>query len=323
MSDPQDPTAPGRNATVNWRGIVDDDTPPLKTARFTRSVGHAISVVLVALGLKRARRADGTRAPRPWGRVAVIWGGAFVVLALWSAGHIVSAGNVGVPVTFGDAGDPLSAGLHFTAPWPITRVTQMSTRTQNYTMSATPGEGQVSGDDSVTVLGRDGATAQVDATVLYRVEPQNATTVYENVGTRFTTSIIRPSARACIRTAFTSRDLVEASTAEWPEISAGITECMRSKIEPRGITLEDFQLRDVRLSPQVQQAIEASVAASETGGSQLSQAYLQFAYIQALRAFAEGQGNTTLVLPANGEQVQPVLPVPGAESGATSTTSAP
>jgi regulator of protease activity HflC (stomatin/prohibitin superfamily) len=185
-------------------------------------------------------------------------------------------------------------------------------------MSAARGEGQFGNvDDSVTVLGRDGATAQVDATVLYRVDRADATEVYENVGTNFTSAIIRPSARSCIRTAFTSRSLVDASTQDWPEITQSIEDCMAEKIEPRGITLEDFQLRDVRLSPQVQQAIEASVAAAETANNQLSDSYLQFAYIQALRAFADAQGNVTLVLPSGGGDVQPVIPVPGGEPTTT------
>ncbi len=181
--------------SVNWRGIVDDDAPQPKTVRFLQFMKRSIVGVLVALGLKRKRLADGSLAPRPWVRVIVIWGGGLVLLVLFSAGHVVGAGNVGVPVVLGNAGEPLDSGLHFTAPWPITRVAQLSTRTQNYTMAATKGEGdKPNQDDSVTVLGRDGATAQVDATILYRVTKENATKVYENVGTDFTTAIIRPSA---------------------------------------------------------------------------------------------------------------------------------
>jgi regulator of protease activity HflC (stomatin/prohibitin superfamily) len=306
--------------SVNWRGIVDDDAPQPKTVRFLHFVRRTIVAVLVGLGLKRKRLRDGSLAPRPWVRVVVIWGGGLTLLVLFSAGHVIGAGNVGVPVVLGDAGEPLDSGMHFTAPWPITRVAQLSTRTQNYTMAATRGEGdKANQDDSVTVLGRDGATAQVDATILYRVKKENATKVYENTGTDFTTAIIRPSARACIRTEFTSRNLVDASTASWPAISDGIAACMRDKINPRGITLEDFQLRDVRLSAQVSQAIEANVAAAETQGSQLSDAYLQFAYIQALRAFATGPGNVTLVLPS-GNGTNPTTVIPVTPSGGTGTT---
>jgi regulator of protease activity HflC (stomatin/prohibitin superfamily) len=332
MADPQDdePTrstaAPGDGGdgapgvTVNWRGIVDADAPEPKSARIVHSTGRAVGGVLTALGLKRKRLPDGSLAPRPWGRIAVIWGGLVVLLLLFSAGHVVSAGNVGVPVTLGSAGDPLDPGLHFTAPWPFSRVTEMSTRTQNYSMSSTRGEGSVSGDDSVIVLGRDGAQANVDATVLFRVNRENATRVYETLGTSFNTSVVRPSARSCIRTEFTSRDLVEASTASWPEISEAIADCMREKIEPRGITLEDFQLRDVRLSPQVQQAVEVGVAARETEGSQLSDAYLTFAYIQALRELANSPGSRTVVIP-NGTNFTPTLPLDEAPSdGSTPTT---
>jgi hypothetical protein len=308
--------------SVNWRGIVDEDTPEPKSVRMAHSVRSGFSSLLTALGLKRKRRSDGSLAPRPWGRIVVIWGGLLLVLLLVSSAHVVGAGNVGVPVTLGSAGDPLDPGFHFTAPWPFTRVPQMSTRTQNYTMTAGKGgEGQIGGsDDSVLVLGRDGAQANVDATVLYHVGRDDATFVYENVGTDFSTAIVRPSARACIRTEFTRRDLVTASTADWPEISQNITNCMRDKIEPRGITLEDFQLRDVSLSPQVQQAIEASVAARQTTGEDLSDAYLQFAYIQALRSLANSPNNNTIVLPTD-SGLTPTLPLTGngtlAPEGAT------
>jgi regulator of protease activity HflC (stomatin/prohibitin superfamily) len=330
MADPTDEAKPPTGATgaaasdaagaapgvsVNWRGIVDDDAPEPKTVRFFHALGRGITAVLVALGLKRKRRRDGTREPRPWGRVIAIWGTLLVLFVVFSAGHVVGAGNVGVPVTLGSAGDPIDPGLHFTAPWPVTRVAQISTRTQNYTMSASRGEGdQRNIDDSVIVLGRDGGQGNVDATVLYRVAPENATKVYETVGTNFASAIIRPSARSCIRNEFTTRDVVDASTSSWPEISENIATCMRDKIEPLGITLQDFQLRDVQLSQGIQQAVDANVAAAQTQDNDLSESYLRFAYIQALRALAFSDNAKTVVIPSGGD-VTPTLPLDGSESG--------
>ena len=136
----------------------------------------------------------------------------------------------------------------------------MSTRTQNYTMSAASGEGDIGGvDDSVVVFGRDGGQANVDATVLYpREEGGRDRGVRERRhGLHQQRSCDHPHVRASAPSSPRATSST-ASTASWPEISDTITDCMREKIEPRGITLEDFQLRDVRLSPQVQQAVEAS-----------------------------------------------------------------
>ena len=50
--------------------------------------------------------------------------------------HVIPAGTVLVPVTLGDAQTQQPQGLHITLPWPITRVTSMSIQIQNYTMAA-------------------------------------------------------------------------------------------------------------------------------------------------------------------------------------------
>ena len=109
-----------------------------------------------------------------------------------------------MPVTFGHAGKPLRAGFHITLPF--TTAYSMNTRTQNYTMTSNPGEGQKGNtDDSVAVLGRDGGSAAVNATVLYRVDPAFATAVFQKLGTNYATAIVRPTARTCIRDEFTKR----------------------------------------------------------------------------------------------------------------------
>src|SRR5262245_6212616 len=56
-----------------------------------------------------------------------------VILLVLSVFRVVPPGNAGVPVTFGNAGEQLKPGLHVV--WPVTGITNLSTRTQNYTMA--------------------------------------------------------------------------------------------------------------------------------------------------------------------------------------------
>ncbi len=81
----------------------------------------------------------------------------------------------------------------------------MSVQTQNYTMTAQKLNGT---DDPVRVEGQDGAFAMVDATLLYRLDADQATDVYRAVGADYQNKLVKPSARSCIRLEFTGYDMV-------------------------------------------------------------------------------------------------------------------
>jgi regulator of protease activity HflC (stomatin/prohibitin superfamily) len=90
-------------------------------------------------------------------------------------------------------GKPLKSGLHITLPFTTTY--SLSTRTQNYTMSSLKEGAQKTSDDSVAVLGRDGGSANVNATVLYRLDPAKAGEVFRTLGANYPTQI-RPAVGA-------------------------------------------------------------------------------------------------------------------------------
>lgn len=261
-----DPGARTR-ASVTWRGIVDEPeggAPPKKRGA-VGAIGRFFSAIFVGLGLKRTTNDDGTRGPRHLGRFAGFVGAVAVVVLLTTMTHFVPPGYVTVPVTFGSAGQQLSEGLRITAPWPITQTNDMSIQTQNYTMTAA----KVSGtDDPVSVLGKDGGSANVDATVLYRLDPNRATDVLRDIGLDYRDKLIRPAARSCIKLEFANVPMVSAATDAWGQVSSAITDCLRRKIEPVGITLQDFQLREIALSADLQSAINAKVAAQQNLQSQ-------------------------------------------------------
>ncbi len=74
---------------------------------------------------------------------------------------------------------------------------------------------------------------------------------------------MQPSARSCIRLEFTGYDMVAAATSSWKDVSDAIENCINGKIDPVGIKLQDFQLREVKLSDDVQQAINNAVSAQQ------------------------------------------------------------
>jgi regulator of protease activity HflC (stomatin/prohibitin superfamily) len=319
-SRPQQPPQPQTRASIG--GMVRDPrdrdvkTGPSLTAFLRDRLFTAISAALVAVGLRRPRYADGTLGPRSWKRLGIFLATIFVVAFVWTSIHVVQPGNVAVPVTLGHSGDPIGAGFHITLPFTTTY--SMSVRVQNYTMTSNVGEGaKGSTDDSVSVLGSDGGAANVNATVLYRVDPKQATFVYRNLGTNYANAVVRPSARSCIRTQFTLYPMIDAATTDWRTIESDAAKCLRAKIEPRGLLLQDFQLREVALSTQLQTAVNSKVASQQNAEQQrfelaTAEQAADIARIQAL-ATADSQqilacGGKAATVSRNGIKAQTVVP---------------
>ncbi len=320
---PRRPTEPyGQAAPIG--GMVRDPRETREAPSFgrylRRQTGAAVEGTLVGLGVRRARTPEGDLLPRAWNRLAGTIGTIIFVLLVWTSVHIVAPGTVGVPVTLGHPGKPLRSGFHITLPF--TWVYSMSIRTQNYTMSSIKGEGAKGViDDSIPVLGADGGSANVNATVLYRLEPAHATEVYRTLGRGYTNAIVRPSARTCIRTAFTQYGMVDAATTAWGQIEQNVTTCLKNKIESNGIDVLDFQLREVALSVQLQNAVNSKVAAQQKAEQQKFERSTaeQVADITRIQALATADEKTILVcgghLSADGRTVIPndVTTCPGGQ----------
>ena len=371
------PSSSGGASQPPIGGLVVDPrevkTNPSLTKFLRERISAAIVGTLVALGILRPRLANGELGPRHWKGLFAFIGVIIAVIVVWTSVHVVQPGNVAVPVTFGHAGDPLDPGIHITLPF--TNAYSMSTRTQNYTMSALAGDGPAgSVDSAVTVLGSDGGSGTVNATLLYRVDRSKATDVYRSLGRNYGPAFVRPVARGCIRDAFTKYGIVDGASTKSAAIQQNIADCVKAKLESVGLLLQSFELRSVTPSSSVQSAVDKKVQAQQTLFQQafdeatalkqaeirriqaqavsdeerivqcgghigtikvndkdvqtivpnapdqcnnlgLTNAYLEYAYIQALNNLATSGKGTFIV--GNGTSPVPVIPVP---QGSTSTS---
>ena len=126
--------------------------------------------------------------------------GIVVVLlgVLSSSVRQVDAGFVGVKSLFGKVQkQTLESGLSLINP--LMEVTNIDTRTLNYTMSGVHDEGNKEGDDAIKVLTADGLEVTIDLSVLYRVNPTEAPKLLSEIGVNFEDKIVRPITRTRIR----------------------------------------------------------------------------------------------------------------------------
>lgn len=175
---------------------------------------------------------------------------------------IIPAGATGVYELFGKVSDrQLPSGIHLVNP--LGRVTKMSVRTEEYTMSVVAEEGQRYGDDSILALTNEGLEVSLDLTVLYRLEEASAATVYRTLGPNYVEKVIRPQIRSIIRSETSRYSAKEIYAEKREEFSSSISEKLTEELVTRGIALEEVLLRNVALPDKLAQSIQDKLTAEQ------------------------------------------------------------
>lgn len=113
--------------------------------------------------------------------------GLIVILTLlFGSFGTVSAGNVGIKTRFSKVVATVQPGLYFKLPF-FEHVIQMDVQTQ---------KDQV---DDATTASNDLQNVSASVAVNYHVEPQDATTIYSNIGTDYASRIIAPAIQESIK----------------------------------------------------------------------------------------------------------------------------
>ena len=185
-----------------------------------------------------------------------------VVLVLIKAIIIVPAGETGVKHLFGKVDDSeLSSGLHIINP--LAKVTKMSIRTEEYTMSIAQGEGKKYGADAITSLTKEGLSVDLDMTVLYHLNEEMASDIYKDVGLSYDEKIIRPTIRTAIRDIIAQYEAKDIYSEKRQEAASKIADSLKGQIEERGIVIEEVLLRNVALPANLANAIQEKLQAEQ------------------------------------------------------------
>ncbi len=194
--------------------------------------------------------------------VGVVLSAAGVYVASTAFWVIVPTGHVGVAILFGrPMPGYLDTGFNVKMPW--VDVVEMSTQTQDYTMSAHANEGQVKGDDAVQVHGSDQMSLDIEATVLYHLDREHASDLYQRIGEDYVNRIIRPESRSVITTVATGWSGIDLYSTHRQEYQDSINAQLRPVLAQRGIVLEHVLLREVKPPQGVVDAINRKKQAQQ------------------------------------------------------------
>ncbi|RLC39147.1 prohibitin family protein [Candidatus Falkowbacteria bacterium] len=195
----------------------------------------------------------------------LIWIALLIVFALWlffASIVIVDAGETGVYSLFGKVKDSeLKSGFHLVIP--VAKVTKMSIRTEEYTMSIAQGEGKKYDADAITSLTKEGLSVDLDMTVLYRLKEDQASDVYKELGTGYDEKIIRPSIRTAIRDIIAQYEAKDIYSEKRQEAADKIKDKLIVDLDNRGIIVESVLLRNVALPANLANAIQEKLQAEQ------------------------------------------------------------
>jgi regulator of protease activity HflC (stomatin/prohibitin superfamily) len=207
------------------------------------------------------------------GALAVI----LILIALFvvsRALRTVSTGHVGVTTLFGKVtGEWLDAGIHVVNP--LKRVAELSVRTQEV-------------KEHAAVPSSEGLIMRLEASLLFRLDPQRAPDVYQTLGGDYAAIVIIPNFRSVMR-AVTAAHTASALYSEGREtVARQMLDHMQQALGPRGVVVENVLLRDIALPDTLRQAIEAKQQADQE--AQRMNFVLQREKQEAERKRIEAQG---------------------------------
>jgi regulator of protease activity HflC (stomatin/prohibitin superfamily) len=184
--------------------------------------------------------------------VSTIVSMALVVLGLFVAGSSVSCvptGHVGVVTRFGKVtGTTLSEGVNFVPP--VYSVHDLSVQTQELKeVSDTPSE--------------EGLIFKLEVSLLYRLAPETAATVYQTVGTGYAETVIVPTFRSAIRAVTSAHKAADLYSSAREKVQEEMFTQVSAALSPRGVTAEKVLLRDMQLPATLKTSIEAKQTAEQ------------------------------------------------------------
>ena len=200
----------------------------------------------------------------------------FVLIAVFRASPItvIPAGHVGVKDLFGNvSSDSLPPGVHVV--FPFTKVVKMSIQTQEL-------------KEAAEVPSKEGLVMDLEASLLYRLDPSRAPAIYKSVGSDYQSVAVEPQIRSAIREITASYEAKALYSAAREQIAQEISSLFSRISRDRGIVTESVLLRKIGLPAIVANAIQEKLRREQE--AEQMKFVLQKEQQEAERKRIEGQG---------------------------------
>lgn len=176
----------------------------------------------------------------------------FMILYLSGCGLVgIEDGQKGVKADFGKIQDEaIGTGWQFFILG-ITWIEKWNVKTQEL-------------KETANVPSSEGLISTLDISVLYKIPSDKVVFVRKTIGHDYVTTVLEPYIREAIRNVASGYEVKSLYSEKGrKEISEKMKQFLFDKLEPRGISIEDVLLRDVRLPQTFSTSIEAKLKAEQ------------------------------------------------------------
>ena len=191
--------------------------------------------------------------------------------------------------------EALDPGLHFIVPF-AENVVLYPISKQTYTMSIATNEGDVRGDDSISARTSDGQEVLVDASVIYKINPNEVPLVHIQWQDRYRNDLVRPVSRGEIRDVISQFSVQDVYSTKRGEVSGLITDGLATKLGLNGVELVEFVLRNIQFSPEYGASVEQKQIAEQLAQQAAFVVQQKQQEAQQAREVAKGQADAAVTV---------------------------
>jgi regulator of protease activity HflC (stomatin/prohibitin superfamily) len=189
---------------------------------------------------------------------------------------------------------PLQPGLRWIMPY-VESVIYYPISKENYTMSGTANEGQVTGDDSVSARTSDGQEVKIDASVIFAIDPAKVIDVHIAWQDRYGSDLVRPLARGEIRDAVSQFRIDEVYSTKRAEMTAEMETELAAALDANGLLMSEFVLRNITFSPEYAASVEQKQIAEQQAQQAAFVVEQRKQEAEQARQTAQGQADAAVI----------------------------
>lgn len=172
----------------------------------------------------------------------------FLLISIPSFIGVVATGEVGIKTRWGKVvSTNLSEGLYFKLPYE--KIIKMNIKVQKLELET-------------SCASKDLQDVKMKLAVNYRVDYKKATSLYKNVGEKYSETILNPAIQESVK-AITSKYTAEELITKRNEVSDGSEKELFNKVSKYGLTIDSLNITDFDFSEEFNKAIEEKQVAEQ------------------------------------------------------------